>query len=77
MLLEHVAPGQPGWRKASYSTGNGACVEVVSSGGRLAVRDSQDPSGPVIIFGRSAWYELVAKVKPEVKTAYDRLAPEN
>ncbi len=56
-------PVWSGWRKASYSTWNGACLEVVSFGGRLAVRDSQDPSGPVIVFGRSAWSELVDKVK--------------
>jgi hypothetical protein len=66
MLYKHVAPVWSGWRKASYSTGNGACLEVVSSGGRLAVRDSQDPFGPVIVFGRLAWSELVNKVKSEV-----------
>ena len=65
MLVERATPAEPGWRKASYSTGNGACVEVVAMGGRLAVRDSQDPSGPVIVFGQSAWYELVAKVKTQ------------
>jgi hypothetical protein len=66
MLYKHVAPVRSEWRKASYSTGNGACVEVASSGGRLAVRDSQHPSGPIIIFGCSAWSELVDKVKSEV-----------
>jgi Domain of unknown function (DUF397) len=74
MLFDYVAPVRSGWRKASYSTGNGACVEVVSSGGRLAVRDSQDPSGPVIIFGRPAWSELVSKVKSEVETTADKPA---
>lgn len=36
------------WRTASYSVGNGACVEVASALGRVSLRDSKDPDGPVL-----------------------------
>ena len=36
------------WRKASRSAGNGECVEVASAHGRISVRDSKDPEGPVL-----------------------------
>ena len=40
------------WRKASYSNSNGgACVEVAGNlPGVVAVRDSKDPDGPVLVF---------------------------
>lgn len=45
------------WRKASYSNGNGGnCVEVADVGrGHRAVRDSKDPSGPVLMITGGEW----------------------
>ncbi|MEV6033752.1 DUF397 domain-containing protein [Nonomuraea sp. NPDC052116] len=45
------------WRKAKASGGNGgSCVEVAPlSGGRVAVRDSKDRSGPALIFTAPEW----------------------
>ncbi|WP_326556661.1 DUF397 domain-containing protein [Micromonospora sp. NBC_01796] len=52
------------WVKSSRSTNNGACVECAfqpaSAGGSVAVRDSKDPSGPVLVFDRSAWAAFLA-----------------
>jgi hypothetical protein len=34
---------RPRWRKSSYSVGEGQCVEIAASGGRLLIRESDDP----------------------------------
>lgn len=36
------------WRTSSHSSGNGACVEIASTGTVIAVRDSKDRSGPIL-----------------------------
>jgi Domain of unknown function (DUF397) len=51
------------WRKATHSTGNGACVEVASVGGLLAVRDSQNPTGPVVLCTPSNWQAFLSKLR--------------
>jgi len=45
------------WRKAKASGPNGgSCVEVAPlSGGRVAVRDSKNRSGPALIFTAPEW----------------------
>ncbi|MER7362187.1 DUF397 domain-containing protein [Nonomuraea wenchangensis] len=45
------------WRKATASGGTGGdCVEVAPlDGGRVAVRDSKDRSGPALVFTASEW----------------------
>ncbi|WP_128375121.1 DUF397 domain-containing protein [Streptomyces cavernae] len=51
------------WTKSSYSTGNGACVEVRSPLVRsLAVRDSKVQDGPVLAFPADSWNAFVAEV---------------
>jgi hypothetical protein len=53
------------WRKSSYSGGNGGnCVEVASDlPGVVAVRDSKDRGGPVLIFTPDEWRALAAEAK--------------
>jgi Domain of unknown function (DUF397) len=52
------------WRKSSYSGNNGGnCVEVGAAGRLIAVRDSKDPDGFRLAFGREAWQAFAATVK--------------
>ncbi len=53
------------WCKSSYSGGTGGnCVEVARNLPDVAaVRDSQDPHGPMLVFAASAWKAFTAKVK--------------
>jgi hypothetical protein len=37
------------WRKARAS-GAGGCIEVASMVGGIAVRDSKDPEGPILVY---------------------------
>ena len=53
------------WRKSSYSTQNGSCVEVARTTGTtaVAVRDSQDPCGPALTFTASDWQTFLRQIK--------------
>ncbi|MBO1337143.1 DUF397 domain-containing protein [Streptomyces sp. VRA16 Mangrove soil] len=51
------------WIKSSYSTGNGACVEVKSPVlHAIAVRDSKVVEGPTIGFDPDSWNAFVHEV---------------
>ena len=50
------------WRKSIHSGANG-CIEVARSGDQIAVRDSKDPSGPVLLFTSHEWRAFVAGVR--------------
>lgn len=43
------------WYKAARSTSNGACVEIAPADGMIAVRDSKDPTGPVLRYTQAEW----------------------
>jgi Domain of unknown function (DUF397) len=52
------------WRTSSYSGNNGGdCVEVANTAPLIAVRDSKDPDGARLAFGREAWQAFAAKLK--------------
>lgn len=50
------------WRTSSRSSGNGACVEVAEFGTAIAVRDSRDRDGTVLVFALDEWREFAAGV---------------
>ncbi|WTH22586.1 DUF397 domain-containing protein [Kitasatospora purpeofusca] len=55
------------WRKSSYSADHGGeCVEVAltsPSPGVVPVRDSKDPSGPVLLFPSAAWGSFLSALR--------------
>jgi hypothetical protein len=53
------------WRKSSYSGNGGAnCVEVARNlSGVVAVRDSKDPDGPVLLVSRHEWAGFIARLR--------------
>jgi hypothetical protein len=42
------------WRKSSHSA-SGECAEVGQDGMLVLVRDTEDRSGPMLVFGPVAW----------------------
>ncbi|MFF9128950.1 DUF397 domain-containing protein [Streptomyces sp. NPDC014806] len=48
------------WRKSTYSGNTGGdCVEVADNLPVVPVRDSKNPSGPVLLIGAAAWQAFV------------------
>lgn len=60
--MDHLT--HAGWRKSSRSGGGGECVEIaeLADGGR-AVRDSKNPTGPVLRFTAAEWAAFAAGVR--------------
>jgi hypothetical protein len=54
------------WRKSSYSSQSGNCVEIATNmPGTVAVRDSKDPQGPILVIGHDDWQALTRQIKDE------------
>ncbi len=54
----------PLWRKSSYSSQEGGtCIELANLTTTVGVRDSTDPNGPVLHFGRGAVATLLRRIK--------------
>ncbi|MGW7691743.1 DUF397 domain-containing protein [Streptomyces asiaticus] len=66
ITASELAP-EDAWYKSSYSGGSGnSCVEVanvIAACGRIAVRDSKDPSGPALLFSPAGWSSFVGLVR--------------
>ncbi|MFE7191796.1 DUF397 domain-containing protein [Kitasatospora sp. NPDC057541] len=52
------------WRKSSYSSNGGQCVEVATPHlTTVHVRDSKDPDGPALLFPAPAWHPFLTAVR--------------
>jgi Domain of unknown function (DUF397) len=52
------------WRKSSYSGNSGGnCAEIAAVPAAVLVRDSKNPDGPRLAFGRSAWEAFAASLR--------------
>jgi len=51
------------WRKSSYSTATGNCVEVAPTTDGVFVRHSKHPAAGTITFGRPAWISFIREVR--------------
>jgi hypothetical protein len=43
------------WRTSSYSTNQGACVQIAPAPDRVLIRDSKNPTGPALTVPTQAW----------------------
>ncbi|MBW8483944.1 DUF397 domain-containing protein [Actinomadura parmotrematis] len=53
----------PAWRRSLRSTSGENCVEVAALPAAVAVRDSKDPDGSRLAFGRACWADFAARLK--------------
>ncbi|MCR6487249.1 DUF397 domain-containing protein [Amycolatopsis sp. OK19-0408] len=51
------------WRKSSYSTNGGECVEVAVDRPEVLVRDTKDRAGGTLTASPSAWRELLSRLR--------------
>jgi hypothetical protein len=52
------------WRKSTRSNNGGACVEVATNlPAVVAIRDSKDPDGPVLVFNPDKWQAFVVGIR--------------
>jgi hypothetical protein len=62
-----VTTESPHWFTSSYSSNGGACVEVAANlattHGIVPIRDSKNPTGPILNPAPSAFSSFVAGVK--------------
>jgi hypothetical protein len=56
----------PNWIKSSRSLLTENCVEMADSQDAVLIRDSKDPEGGILTFGRSAWHSFVTRCPDRV-----------
>lgn len=65
---------EPRWHKSSYSSNGGDCIEVAANlavlHGVVPLRDSKNPSGPVLNTSAASFASFVAGVKAGEFGAY-------
>jgi hypothetical protein len=57
-----VAFSNPDWRKSTHSDASNTCVEVTFSGPAVGLRDSKNPTGPLLTLPAPALTHLLHTV---------------
>ncbi|UIX30539.1 DUF397 domain-containing protein [Streptomyces sp. GQFP] len=53
---QHLPAGNLAWFKSSYSSNEGGnCLEVAANPSAIHIRDSKNPSGPVLTVAPGTW----------------------
>lgn len=59
-----ASDGAMDWRKSRHSNPSGNCVELAElEDGRVAVRNSRDPNGVMLVYTRADFAHFVAAAK--------------
>ncbi|WP_246469774.1 DUF397 domain-containing protein [Streptomyces olivoverticillatus] len=53
------------WRKSSYSSGNGQCVEIAFLGVVVKTRDSKNSIGSTVTFSTKSWSAFIGQVQSD------------
>ena len=62
-MNENIIHGKE-WRTSNYSGGSGECVQVALLPSRsVAIRDSKDATGSLLVVGRNEWKRFISKLK--------------
>jgi Domain of unknown function (DUF397) len=68
---EILRQAKPKWIKSTASAQGDSCVEVASVSGLVAVRDSQTPDRPALLYTPDEWRAFMVGAK---QGQFDRLA---
>lgn len=58
-----TAPTPTTWRKSSYSTGTGNCVEAAPAADGVVIRHSKHPAAGTITFSHPAWMAFLGDAR--------------
>ena len=51
------------WRKSTYSSNGGNCVETASGNGTVMVRDTTNRDGVALVIDAAAWSKFTSSIK--------------
>jgi hypothetical protein len=63
-MIDGIDPASLAWRKSSHSDSGGECVETaVLPDRRVALRDSKQPDGAILLYTAAEWSAFVKGAK--------------